>query len=181
MKPYKYPGELGRPSKNEFPNILNALHPDYSARLAEDSRRSGVFALLFAHYGIDVKSELRWEDLAAQLAFNHVPAMGNAERRKVGRPRKIQYREPAKRGRPPDRERRQVLRYLLQMITDLAKENGYRGHGVVTKSLRLFLLQEARANNRTPDRHVSLWLPHMCKLVSEAKVLFPEIAEKLPK
>lgn len=45
------------------------------------------FSLLFQHYGIDSRDQARWEKLAADLAFDHVPGLQLAEPEFRGRKR----------------------------------------------------------------------------------------------
>ena len=45
------------------------------------------FSLLFQHYGIDSRDQARWEKLATELAFDHVPGLQLAEPEFRGRKR----------------------------------------------------------------------------------------------
>lgn len=196
MKPYKYPGELGKPDDGRW-MLANALlyygDPDKALREKKDrydSRTRRLFELLFAHYNIPTDDVAKWFALAFCLANNHVPAFTYKKRNKVGRPRKDKktiarlermYAGRQQRGRKPDPTRAQFLEKLLRAVIRTSEKKGYQGRGTIRRALAVIVEEFARRNNESVPRALRIDVPNLARLVSEAKKLYPELAAKLPR
>jgi hypothetical protein len=76
----KYAGALAQPIYVDVD-----LYPEATLKKMCQTRAAKNMLLLFKHYKIDPSDEQRWERLAFQLAFDHVPGLQLAFRPKVGR------------------------------------------------------------------------------------------------
>lgn len=195
MKPKKYPGELGRKSfrgKLYAPLLglpANATTSESRSALADYilDEECRLLDGLLSHYKIDISREEQWFQLALALARAHVPAFSFTATRRPGRPSKnLNYlakfiRQPAKKGRPPDVDRIEHLKFLVSFVAKTMIQEKLRGRGAQKRALEFFAEGVAGKGKTSASRIKRRYMRKWQKELSEGKRLFPEIAAKFPK
>ena len=134
---------------------------------------SKVIDALTEHYGISSDDPQKWQQLAFELAADHIPGLQLSDRRSVGRPRKLSpTRIKRSRGRPKDQARHRALLVLRMVALDVTREKELSGRGAQRRASELFVKRAAKLSGRSMAG--DSWLvPKVEKLLSEAKSRFP--------